>query len=216
VKIWIRDVCDIHVYDPTEDPDEMIFWRKWQAPSFIVMEPSKFRRFDPAKVWERNDAAVSSDWPIGSRRTTRFASSRGSTRLQAIWRLSGRRNVVPLRRFQRVPDQRGRRRLSPPTNCRELHPRDGSPVNSPRKRDTANGRRNGIRRVINSLQSKHHLPQTESGKGFDLTRIASALIAMDLKGGCSVIVGEVRHPGQALLLSSGLLKALERQGELPR
>jgi hypothetical protein len=40
----------------------MIFWHKWQAPSFIVMAPSKFRRFDAAKVWERNDPAVSSDW----------------------------------------------------------------------------------------------------------------------------------------------------------
>jgi hypothetical protein len=76
--------------------------------------------------------------------------------------------------------------------------------------------RNGIRRVINSLQAKHHLPQSERGKGLDLARIARALIAMDPKGGCSVIVAEVRHPGQALLLSSGLLKALESQGDLPR
>jgi hypothetical protein len=62
VRIWIRDVCDKQVYDPTEDPEELIFWRKWLAPSFIVMTPSKFRRFDPAKAWERNDPASSSEW----------------------------------------------------------------------------------------------------------------------------------------------------------
>jgi hypothetical protein len=50
------------IYDPTEDQEDLIFWRKWQAPSFIVMEPSKLRRFDPAKAWERNDPAASSEW----------------------------------------------------------------------------------------------------------------------------------------------------------
>jgi hypothetical protein len=61
VRIWIRDVCDEHVYDPT-DPEEGIFWRRWQAPSFLLMTPSKFERFDPARVWERNDPATSSAW----------------------------------------------------------------------------------------------------------------------------------------------------------
>ena len=28
VSIWVRDVCDKQVYDPKEDPEERIFWRK--------------------------------------------------------------------------------------------------------------------------------------------------------------------------------------------
>ena len=43
IKIWVRDVCDKRVYDPTEDREEQIFWRKWQAPMFLVMKPSLYQ-----------------------------------------------------------------------------------------------------------------------------------------------------------------------------
>lgn len=42
IRNWVRDVCDKQVYDPKEDPEEQIFWRKWQAPMFLIMKPSLF------------------------------------------------------------------------------------------------------------------------------------------------------------------------------
>jgi hypothetical protein len=46
IRIWVKDVCDKHVYDPNEDFEERIFWRKWQAPMFLVMRPSRFQPYD--------------------------------------------------------------------------------------------------------------------------------------------------------------------------
>jgi hypothetical protein len=62
IPIWIKDVCDEHPWDPEEDPEEQIFWRKWQAPSFLIMEPSRHGIYDPQKVWERKDSETSSRW----------------------------------------------------------------------------------------------------------------------------------------------------------
>jgi hypothetical protein len=62
IRIWVQNVCDKRVYDPNEDPDELVFWRKWQAPSFLIMMPSLYRPFDPAAVWERKDAE--SSWKL--------------------------------------------------------------------------------------------------------------------------------------------------------
>lgn len=62
ISIWVRDVCDKQAYDPKEDPEEWIFWRKWQAPKFLVMKPAGGRPYDAATAWERNDAALSSQW----------------------------------------------------------------------------------------------------------------------------------------------------------
>jgi hypothetical protein len=62
IRLWVRDVCDEHRYDPDEDREEQIFWRKWQAPSLLIMKPSRFRPYDSAKVWERNDPETSSNW----------------------------------------------------------------------------------------------------------------------------------------------------------
>jgi hypothetical protein len=59
VKIWVRDVCDRHVYDPNEDPEEQIFWKKWQAPMFPVMKPSLYQTYEAARVWDRKDAESS-------------------------------------------------------------------------------------------------------------------------------------------------------------
>jgi hypothetical protein len=53
-------VCDKQVYDPNEDPDERIFWRKWQAPWFLIMTPSLYSPYEEAAVWERKDAESSS------------------------------------------------------------------------------------------------------------------------------------------------------------
>jgi len=60
IRLWVRNVCDKQIYDPKEDMEELAFWRKWQAPMFLVMQPSRFAPYDPEKVWERNDAETSS------------------------------------------------------------------------------------------------------------------------------------------------------------
>ena len=59
IEMWIRDVCDVRVYDPHEDQEELIFWRKWQAPRLLVMKPARHWPYDPAKSWERMDAKES-------------------------------------------------------------------------------------------------------------------------------------------------------------
>ncbi len=60
IRIWIKDACDKQIYDPGDDPEERIFWRKWQAPMFLVMRPSKYKPYDEVTVWERNDSETSS------------------------------------------------------------------------------------------------------------------------------------------------------------
>jgi hypothetical protein len=59
IEIWVRDVCDHHVYDPNEDQDEQIFWRKWQAPAFLIMKPSRQEPYDSKTVWDRRDSESS-------------------------------------------------------------------------------------------------------------------------------------------------------------
>jgi hypothetical protein len=60
INIWVRDVCDKHVYDPNEDMEEQFFWRKWQAPLFLIMTPSLYTPYDAAAVWDRQDTESSS------------------------------------------------------------------------------------------------------------------------------------------------------------
>ncbi len=60
IIIWVRAACDTHVYDPNEDTEEKIFWRKWQAPLFLLMTPSLHTPYDAAAVWDREDAESSS------------------------------------------------------------------------------------------------------------------------------------------------------------
>jgi hypothetical protein len=60
INIWVRDVCDKHVYDRNEDMEEKVFWRKWQAPLFLIMTPSLYTPYDAAAVWDRQDAESSS------------------------------------------------------------------------------------------------------------------------------------------------------------
>jgi hypothetical protein len=63
--IWVRNVCDVQVLDPQDDDREWIFWRKWQAPMFIIMKPSRYQPYHAITAWERNDSETSSQW-LGS------------------------------------------------------------------------------------------------------------------------------------------------------
>jgi hypothetical protein len=62
IEIWIRNVCDKQIYDPKEDFEDHIHWRKWQAPMLLVMKPSRYMPYDRAREWERNDRETSVRW----------------------------------------------------------------------------------------------------------------------------------------------------------
>ena len=62
IDLWVRDVCDKKPYDPTEDSEEQTHWRKWQAPRFLIMRPSRYEPYDAARAWERVDAETSMRW----------------------------------------------------------------------------------------------------------------------------------------------------------
>lgn len=74
--------------------------------------------------------------------------------------------------------------------------------------------RRGIKRVIRTLQAKQHLPSTGEDR-FDLSRLGNALDAIPAETRASVVVGTISVPGNAIVLSTALLKMLESQGELP-
>jgi hypothetical protein len=46
----------------TRHSEELIYWRKWQAPSLTIMKPSRYRAYEKDKEWERNDAETSARW----------------------------------------------------------------------------------------------------------------------------------------------------------
>lgn len=60
VRNWVQSVCDKQPHDP--DEDEQIYWRKWQAPNFLIMKPSRYQAYDVAAAWGRNDAETSQRW----------------------------------------------------------------------------------------------------------------------------------------------------------
>jgi hypothetical protein len=62
LPMWVKGVCDEQPYDPNEDIEERIFWRKWQAPHLLVMEPSRYAVYEPERVWERTDRETSLRW----------------------------------------------------------------------------------------------------------------------------------------------------------
>jgi hypothetical protein len=66
IESWVREVCDKRVYNPHEHGpfhlDEWSMWRNWEAPSLVMMTPSRYRPHDPVKYWERNDPETSSRW----------------------------------------------------------------------------------------------------------------------------------------------------------
>lgn len=57
---WIKNVCDVQP-TPTqiplsdEDVEEMIWWRKWRAPRFIIMRPSGNMPYNEPTAWTRED-----------------------------------------------------------------------------------------------------------------------------------------------------------------
>lgn len=59
IELWVRDVCDKQPYAPDENDEELIHWRKWQAPMLIIMKPSGNSPYDSARNWERLDAGKS-------------------------------------------------------------------------------------------------------------------------------------------------------------
>jgi hypothetical protein len=61
IRIWVQNVCDRQPYT-RDDMDEQIYWRKWEAPMLLVMKPSRYMPYDPAKVWDRNAPETSSGW----------------------------------------------------------------------------------------------------------------------------------------------------------
>ena len=59
---WVQDVCDQQVHSPDDDAEETFFWRKWKAPSLVVMMPSRGRPYEADKAWELNDPEISARW----------------------------------------------------------------------------------------------------------------------------------------------------------
>jgi hypothetical protein len=62
IRMWVQQVCHKQKYDPNADSEEQIFWRKWQAPSLIIMTPSRRRPYDAEKAWKLNDPETSAQW----------------------------------------------------------------------------------------------------------------------------------------------------------
>jgi hypothetical protein len=62
IQRWIQDVCDRQVHSPGDDPEEAFYWRKWQAPSLIIMVPSRYQPYEAEKAWERNPPETSTKW----------------------------------------------------------------------------------------------------------------------------------------------------------
>ena len=75
---WIKNVCDVQP-TPTQIPlsdenlEEMIWWRKWRAPRFIIMRPSGNMPYNEASAWTREDEQRTSKLLNGlSKRFTDF------------------------------------------------------------------------------------------------------------------------------------------------
>jgi hypothetical protein len=71
----------------------------------------------------------------------------------------------------------------------------------------------GIRREIRQLVARHQSSTTPMGERLDVERIAKAIADMGPDQRKRVAVGELAHPGLALVVSSALLRALENQGK---
>lgn len=62
IQRWVQDVCDRQVHAPGDDPEEAFYWRKWQAPSLIIMVPSRYQPYEAEKAWNRNPPETSAKW----------------------------------------------------------------------------------------------------------------------------------------------------------
>jgi hypothetical protein len=58
VGSWVRSVCD----KQPDDVDDLLDLPKWQAPSFLGMEPNCKREWSATSAWERNDEEISMKW----------------------------------------------------------------------------------------------------------------------------------------------------------
>jgi hypothetical protein len=74
--------------------------------------------------------------------------------------------------------------------------------------------RRGLRRDIRELIARHQSSSAPLGERLDVERIAKAIADMTPEQKKRVAIGELAHPGYALLVSSALLTALEKQEEL--
>jgi hypothetical protein len=72
----------------------------------------------------------------------------------------------------------------------------------------------GLRRDIRELIARHQSSSAPLGERLDVERIAKAIADMSPEQKKLVAIGELAHPGYALLVSSALLIALEKQEEL--
>jgi len=62
IGLWLKCCCDLQQFDPDDPSDEYIYWRKWECPRFVSMQPGIGKRpFDPARLWEREDAETSGE-----------------------------------------------------------------------------------------------------------------------------------------------------------
>ena len=53
IAIWVRECCDVQVWDPTEDRMEAIQWKNWQAPKLLTMTPVHTATYEAESAWER-------------------------------------------------------------------------------------------------------------------------------------------------------------------
>lgn len=74
--------------------------------------------------------------------------------------------------------------------------------------------RRGIRRGIRDLIARHRSSPIPPSERLDVERIAKAIVAMSPDKRKGVAIGELPGPGWTLVVSSALLRALEKQGEL--
>jgi hypothetical protein len=60
-EYWIKHACDVQQLPAPdrirEEFEETVFWRKWQAPKLIYMQPAGNAPYDPKTVWSREDQA---------------------------------------------------------------------------------------------------------------------------------------------------------------
>lgn len=89
----MKSVCDIQSSDPTDhDLDEAIDWRRWRAPLFLVMIPSRMQPFDPDRTWERQDDDTTERW------LDRFAEDIILSLERVLKSAVGRANLAELKR----------------------------------------------------------------------------------------------------------------------
>jgi hypothetical protein len=62
IQSWVQAVCDGQVHSRGDDPEEILFGRKWRAPSLIIMVPSRYQPYEADKAWDRNPPETSAKW----------------------------------------------------------------------------------------------------------------------------------------------------------